>query len=152
MDRDSYDAPVLKKLLGDPKVTKIYHYARFDVAAIKHYLGVDATPIYCTRTASRLVRTYTDKHGLRDLCREFLGIDLNKQQQSSDWGAEELSQQQQDYAASDVLYLHQLKEHLDIMLGRENRTELAQKCFDFILLRAELDLAGWAEIDIFAHQ
>lgn len=150
LDRGKYDCPNLKKLLSDPKALKIFHYARFDVMMIKKYLGVDCAPVYCTRTASKLVRTYTDRHGLRDNCRELLGIDLNKQQQSSDWGADELTINQMDYAANDVLYLHQLKEKLDVMLEREGRTELAQKCFDAIAVVAELELYGWDET-LFAH-
>ena len=149
--QDATEAPNLVKLLSDPAVTKIFHYARFDVAVLKHRFGVVTTPIYCTKIASRLVRTYTDRHGLKDLVRELLGTDLNKQQQSSDWGAEKLSNAQLDYAASDVLYLHDLKRHLDRMLRRENRLELAQSCFDFLPTRCELDLLGWGETDIFAH-
>lgn len=147
----NYDAPNLKKLLSDTSVEKLFHYARFDVAIIKKYLDVDCTPVYCTKIASRLVRTYTDKHGLKALCQELLGIDLSKQQQSSDWGKKELSPEQVDYAASDVLYLHQLQAILDGMLVRENRKHIAQACFDFLPTRAELDLAGWPEIDIFSH-
>jgi len=150
-DRGAYEATNLKKLLGNPKVTKLFHFARFDVAILKEYLGVDCTPLYCTRIASMLARTYTDKHSLKDLCRELLNIDLSKQQQSSDWGAEELSQEQQAYAANDVLHLHKLRTALDQILEREGRRELAQKCFDFVLTRAELDLAGWHDSDIFAH-
>ena len=146
-----YSAPRLKALLGDPGRLKLYHFARFDVAMIQAYLGVPAAPLYCTRTASRLVRTYTDRHGLKDLVKELLNIDLSKQQQCSDWGAAELSDAQRDYAASDVRYLHQLKAKLDERLAREDRTELAQSCFDFLPARALLDLAGWAEQDIFAH-
>jgi len=146
-----YAAPNLKRLLGDPAVTKLYHFARFDLAVLKLYLGVSARPVYCTRTASKLVRTFTDRHGLKDLCRELLGVELSKQQQSSDWGAAELSEEQRRYAASDVLYLHRLRAALDPMLAREGRSELAQACFDFLPGRAELDLAGWAEEDIFAH-
>lgn len=151
LDRNTYDAPNLKKLLSNQSILKIFHYARFDIAVIKKNLGIDCEPVYCTRTASRLARTYTDKHGLRDICRELLGVDLNKQQQSSDWGAEDLSEAQLTYAAGDVLYLHALKEKLDDMMERENRKELADKCFKFLAARAELDLAGWADIDIFAH-
>jgi len=147
----SYDAPNLKALLSDPATTKIFHFARFDIAAIRRYLGVDCTPIYCTKIASRLVRTYTDRHGLKDLCRELLGIELSKQQQSSDWGAAELSQEQLAYAASDVLYLHELRTKLDAMLAREGRDGLARACFEFLPTRAALDLAGWDETDIFAH-
>ena len=146
-----YAAPNLKALLADPARDKLYHFARFDLAAIKHYLGVTAGPVYCTKTASRLVRTYTDRHGLKELVRELLGQDISKQQQSSDWGGPELSDAQKDYAASDVRYLHRLRAELDRRLVRENRAELAQACFDFLPWRAELDLAGWPEIDIFAH-
>jgi len=146
-----YSAPNLKSLLGDPDRLKLYHFARFDVAIIRAYLGVMATPLYCTRTASRLVRTYTDRHGLKELVKELLGTDLSKQQQSSDWGAPEINDAQREYAASDVRYLHRLKEQLDERLARENREDLAQACFDFIPARALLDLAGWAEADIFAH-
>lgn len=151
LDRKTYKAPNLAKLLSNPKVIKIFHFARFDVGVIKHYMGIACTSIYCTRTASKLVRTYTDKHGLREVCREMLGIEMNKQYQASDWGAETLSDEQIQYASSDVLYLHQLKQGFDVMLKREGRTELAQKCFDFLPVRAELDLAGWADSDIFEH-
>jgi ribonuclease D len=146
-----YAAPNLKKLLTDPARIKLFHYARFDVAMFRHYLGVDCKPIYCTKIASKLVRTYTDKHGLKDLVRELLGVDLSKEQQSSDWGAKELTEKQLAYAANDVAYLHQLKTVLDTMLAREGRTHLAKACFDFLPTRAELDLAGWEETDIFAH-
>ena len=146
-----YAAPNLKKLLADPKVVKLFHFARFDVAVFRQYLGVDCKPIYCTKIASKLVRTYTDKHGLKDLVRELLGVELSKEQQSSDWGAAELSEKQLAYAANDVAYLHQLKTALDAMLAREGRAHLAQACFDFLPARAELDLAGWEETDIFAH-
>ena len=146
-----YAAPNLRAVLADPARLKLYHFARFDLAAIKHYLGVIAAPVYCTKTASRLVRTYTDRHGLKDLVRELLGQEISKQQQSSDWGAPELSDAQKDYAASDVRWLHQLKERLDPRLEREGRTALAQACFDFLPHRALLDLAGWPETDIFAH-
>jgi ribonuclease D len=146
-----YAAPNLKALLADPAREKLYHFARFDLAAIKHYLGVTAGPVYCTKTASRLVRTYTDRHGLKELVRELLGQDISKQQQSSDWGGPELSDAQKDYAASDVRYLHRLRDELERRLIRENRAELARACFDFLPWRAELDLAGWPEIDIFAH-
>lgn len=149
--KSQYDAPNLKKLLADPQVTKLFHYARFDVAIIQKYLGVRCTPLYCTKIASTLCRTFTDRHGLRELCRELLGIDISKQQQSSDWGAEELTQDQLSYAANDVLYLHELREKLDAMLAREGRLELAQSCFEFVPTRADLDLAGWPELDIFAH-
>ena len=149
--QSDYAAPNLKALLGDPERLKIYHFARFDVAIMRAYLGIIAAPLYCTRTASKLIRTYTDRHGLKELCKELLGQDLSKQQQTSDWGAAEISDAQREYAASDVRYLHQLKERLDVRLARENRTELAQACFDFLPARALLDLAGWAEDDIFAH-
>jgi ribonuclease D len=144
-------APNLKRLLADRAVLKLFHFARFDIAALKHALGVTTQPIYCTKTASRLVRTFTDRHGLKDLCKELLTIELKKEQQSSDWGAGELSQDQLRYAAADVMHLHALKAKLDEMLAREGRTALAQACFDFLPVRADLDLAGWAEIDIFAH-
>jgi ribonuclease D len=146
-----YHAPRLAALLGDPKVTKLFHFARFDVAAIKHYLAVDCAPVYCTKIASRLTRTFTDRHSLKDLCRDLLGVDLSKQQQSSDWGAAKLTPEQIEYAASDVLHLHSLRAKLDAMLAREGRTELAQACFRFLPHRAALDLSGWAEDDIFAH-
>ena len=145
------DAPNLKKLLGDPKVTKIFHFARFDLAALFNALGVMPQPVYCTKIASRLTRTYTDRHGLKDLVRELLGVDLSKQQQSSDWGADTLTEAQLAYAASDVLHLHALRTRLDTMLARENRTDLARACFDFLPSRARLDLGGWEEEDIFAH-
>ena len=150
-DRTTYDAPNLKRLLGDPAVTKIFHYGRFDIAMIARHLGVMAQPVYCTKIASRLTRTYTDRHGLRDLCREMLEIDISKQQQSSDWGAEELSEAQLAYAASDVLHLHALKSRFDALLAREGRADLAEACFQFLPARAMLDLAGWEEQDIFAH-
>lgn len=146
-----FSAPNLKALLGDPNRLKLYHFARFDVAIMRLYLGILAGPLYCTRTASRLVRTYTDRHGLKELVKEMLNVDLSKQQQTSDWGAPELNDAQREYAASDVRYLHALKEKLDQRLVRENRVELAQACFDFLPQRALLDLAGWAEQDIFAH-
>ena len=146
-----YDAPRLKAVLADPARLKLYHFARFDLASIYHYLGVMAAPAYCTKIGSRLVRTYTDRHGLKDLVKEVLGQEISKQQQSSDWGASELSDAQKDYAAADVRYLHALKEKLDVRLEREGRTQLAQACFDFLPHRALLDLAGWAEQDIFAH-
>jgi len=146
-----YDAPNLKALLTDPAVTKLFHFGRFDIAVMRHYLGVTAAPVYCTKIASKLVRTYTDKHGLKDLCKELLDVDLSKQQQSSDWGAADLTPAQLDYAASDVLYLHQLAEKLDAMLDREGRRDLAAACFDFLPTRAELDLRGWPDEDIFAH-
>jgi len=146
-----YAAPNLKAVLADPARLKLYHFARFDLASIQAFLGIMAAPVYCTKTASRLVRTYTDRHGLKDLVRELLGQEISKQQQSSDWGAPELSDAQKDYAAADVRFLHQLKERLDVRLAREHRTALAQACFDFLPHRALLDLAGWAEQDIFAH-
>ncbi len=146
-----YSAPNLKALLGDPNRLKLYHFARFDIGIMLAYLQIMAGPVYCTRTASRLVRTYTDRHGLKDLVKELLNVDLSKQQQTSDWGASELSDAQREYAASDVRYLHQLKHKLDERLAREERTELAQACFDFLPTRAMLDLAGWPEQDIFAH-
>lgn len=144
-------APNLTKMLADPKIVKIFHYARFDVAIIRHYLGVDCTPLYCTKIASTLARSFSQRHGLRDLCRDLLGVELNKQQQSSDWGAAHLSDEQQNYAANDVLYLHQLKEKLDEMLQREERYDLAYEVFGAVMTRAKLDLAGWQDIDIFAH-
>lgn len=150
-EQGSYDAPNLKALMTNPDVLKIFHFARFDVAVMKHYLGIDIAPIYCTKIASKLVRTYTDRHGLKDLCRELAGITLDKQQQSSDWGATEITGAQQDYAASDVLYLHRIKEKLDMMLAREGRTQLAQAAFDFLPTRADLDLIGFGETDIFSH-
>ena len=146
-----YDAPNLKRLLADPGIVKLFHFARFDVAILYHYLGVMAYPLYCTKIASRLVRTFTDRHGLRDLCKDLLGVDLKKEQQTSDWGAASLSEEQLRYAASDVRYLHALRTRLDEMLAREGRTELAQRCFDFLQARALLDLEGWPEQDIFAH-
>jgi ribonuclease D len=145
------DAPNLKALIADPMRPKIFHFARFDVGMLFHAFGVMAQPIYCTKIASRLARTYTDKHGLKDLSREVLGVDISKQQQSSDWGAAELSDAQVAYAASDVLHLHALKEKLDLMLAREGRTELAAACFRFLPDRVRLDLAGWAAEDIFSH-
>jgi ribonuclease D len=149
--RDRYTAPNLARLLQDQKVEKLFHFARFDLAIMRRYLGVMASPVYCTRTASKLARTYTDKHGLKDLVKELLDVDLSKQQQSSDWGNPNLSGQQLAYAANDVAYLHRLKASLDAMLIREGRMELARACFDFLPARAELDLAGWDEGDIFAH-
>lgn len=151
LDRARYDCPNLRALLNDPSVLKIFHFARFDVAVMQQYLGVVTTPIYCTKIASKLVRTYTDRHGLKDLLKELTGTEISKQQQSSDWGAAELSEAQLSYAASDVLYLHQLKEKLDQMLLREGRMEYAKACFAFLPVRASLDLAGWGEEDIFAH-
>ena len=144
-------APNLKRLLADPAVLKIFHFARFDIAALYGAFGVMATPLYCTKIASRLARTYTDKHGLKDLVREMLGIDLSKQQQLSDWGAAQLTEAQVAYAAADVLHLHALKDKLDVLLAREGRAELAAACFRFLPDRARLDLAGWAADDIFAH-
>lgn len=146
-----YAAPNLKAVLTDPDRLKLYHFARFDLASIRAYLGVMAAPVYCTKTASRLIRTYTDRHGLKELVRELLGVEISKQQQSSDWGGEILSDAQKEYAATDVRYLHAMKEILDVRLAREGRTALAQACFDFLPHRALLDLAGWAEEDIFAH-
>jgi len=146
-----YDCPNLKALLGDPAVTKIFHYARFDVAQIKRHFDIDSTPVYCTKIASRLTRTNTDRHSLKALCLDLLGIDLSKDQQSSDWGAASLDEAQLRYAASDVLYLHRLKDLLDGLLAREGRTELAQACFNFLPSRAALDLLDWAEVDIFSH-
>ena len=148
---DGYQAPNLKALLADEGVTKLFHFARFDLAAIRRYLGVDCGPVYCTKVASRLARTFTDRHGLKDLCRDLLGVEISKQMQSSDWGAAELSREQIRYAASDVLYLHRLREALDTILEREGRNELANACFDFLPARAALDLAGWGDVDIFAH-
>jgi ribonuclease D len=146
-----YAAPNLKRLLTDPATLKIFHFARFDVAMFKRYLGVTTAPIYCTKIASKLVRTYTDRHGLKDLVRELLGVELSKDQQSSDWGAPTLTEKQLAYAASDVAHLHKLKEALDAMLAREGRTALADACFGFLPARADLDLGGWGELDIFAH-
>jgi len=146
-----YDAPVLKAILTDPDRLKLFHFARFDIAALQQALGVVTAPVYCTKIASKLVRTYTDRHGLKELVRELLGQEVSKQQQSSDWGAAELSDAQRDYAASDVRFLHAMKVILDARLAREGRTGLAQACFDFLPTRAALDLAGWPEVDIFAH-
>ena len=145
------DAPHLKQVLADPQTLKLFHFGRFDLAVLAHAFGVMAAPVYCTKIASRLARTYTDKHGLKDLVRDLLGVELSKQQQSSDWGAQELSEPQLAYAASDVLYLHALKEKLDALLAREGRQELAAACFRFLPDRARLDLAGWAGEDVFAH-
>jgi ribonuclease D len=145
------EAANLKRLLADPAIVKIFHYARFDIAVLSHAFGIMPAPIYCTKIASRLTRTYTDRHGLKDLVRDLLGVDLSKQQQSSDWGAETLSEPQVAYAASDVLHLHALKEKLDMLLAREGRTDLAEACFRFLPDRARLDLLGWPEEDIFAH-
>ena len=150
-DRSNYDAPNLKKILNDPNCEKIFHFARFDVAVIKHYLDIDCTPIYCTKIASKLARTYTDKHGLKDICKELLGIEISKNEQTSDWSLEELSEEQKNYAASDVLHLHKLKSILEDKLEKVNRNDLAQDCFNFISTRAYLDLNGWSEIDIFRH-
>ncbi len=149
--KGEYDAPVLQKLMASQEHLKIFHFARFDLAAIYHYLKVMPQPVYCTKIASKLTRTYTDRHGLKDLCREMLGVELSKQQQSSDWGTDELSPEQSKYAASDVLYLHKLMEKLNIMLERENRTEFATECFNFLPTRAILDLKGWHDMDIFSH-
>ena len=146
-----YDAPNLKALLADAKTMKLFHFARFDMAVIRRHLGVDCRPVYCTKIASKLVRTYTDRHGLKDLCRELLGIDLSKQQQSSDWGAETLTPEQLEYAAADVLHLHALQARLDDMLRREGRRDLAEACFGFLPTRIRLDLDGWQGEDIFAH-
>jgi ribonuclease D len=146
-----YEAPNLERLLVDEQVTKLFHFARFDVGMLRRWLGVTCTPVYCTKIASKLVRTYTDRHGLKDLCRELLGIEISKEQQSSDWGAETLTAEQLRYAAGDVLWLHRLREKLDLMLRREGRRDLAQACFGFIQHRAQLDLEGWAEQDIFAY-
>ena len=151
MARGPYKAPRLAALLADPKILKLFHFGRFDIAVLEHALGVKCEPVYCTKIAARLVRTFTDRFGLKDLCKELLGVDLSKQQQTSDWGAETLTEEQMAYAASDVLYLHALKSKLDALLEREGRTELAQACFDFLPARAGLDLAGWEEVDIFAH-
>ncbi|MGE0211070.1 MAG: ribonuclease D [Parvibaculaceae bacterium] len=151
IDRANREAPHLKALLENPAVLKIFHFARFDIAVLKAHLGVEVTPLYCTKIASRLVRTYTDRHGLKDLVRELLGIELSKQQQSSDWGAPVISDAQKQYAAQDVLYLHEIKARLDQMLRREGREALAQACFSFLPVRATLDLSGWREEDIFAH-
>jgi ribonuclease D len=151
LDRAVSSAPRLASQLADPARLKLFHFARFDLAVLKHRLDILATPVFCTKIASKLVRTYTDRHGLKDLCRELLSIDLVKTEQSSDWGAPQLSEAQQRYAAQDVLHLHALHERLETMLGREGRRELAQACFDFLPTRVALDLAGWADADIFAH-
>lgn len=149
---DDYTSAVnLKALLTDQSVTKIFHFARFDIAVLKHYLGINTAPVFCTKIASKLARTYTDRHGLKDLTRELLAIDLDKKQQSSDWAADTLSEDQKSYAAADVLHLHAMKTKLEHMLERSDRTTMAQACFDFLPTRADLDLAGWAEDDIFAH-
>jgi ribonuclease D len=151
IDANTMQAPRLKAVLEDPGVLKIFHFARFDVATLLHHLGAETAPVYCTKIASRLTRTYTDRHGLKDLIKELLGIELNKQQQSSDWGSHVLSDAQKQYAAQDVIYLHEVRTRLDQMLQREGRTAIAKACFDFVATRAKLDLAGWAEEDIFAH-
>lgn len=151
MDRSSYDCPNLKALLADTSVQKIFHFARFDVAMIKQWLGVDCTPVFCTKIASKLARTYTDRHGLKDVSRELAGVEMSKAQQSSDWGADDLTDAQLAYAASDVLHLHKIRDQLTMMLKREGRFELAQACFDFLPHRAALDLEGWPEVDIFSH-
>ncbi len=151
LNRPDYDAPNLKRLLADPGVLKIFHFGRFDIAMFALHLGVVTAPVYCTKIASKLARTYTDRHGLKDVTRELLGVELSKQQQSSDWGSGQLSPEQLAYAAADVLHLHALKEKLDSMLLREGRAELAQACFDFLPVRARLDLAGWEDVDVFAH-
>ena len=151
IERGQTSAPNLEKLFTDPSKPKIFHFARFDVAVLKAYLGIEVKPVWCTKIASKLVRTYTDRHGLKELTRELLGVELSKQQQSSDWAAETLSDAQLAYAASDVLYLHKLKERLEFMLAREERTHLAEACFEFLPTRADLDLMGWEETDIFAH-
>ena len=147
-----YDAPNLKAVLADPARLKLFHFARFDLAAIEHYLGVTAAPVFCTKIASKLTRTYTDRHGLKNLVNELLGLDISKQQQSSDWGAPELNEAQRDYAASDVRFLHQLRDVLSERLEREGRMPLAQACFDFLPARVRLDLAGWGDHDIFSHE
>ncbi len=151
LNRPAYDCPNLKALMTDPAVLKIFHFGRFDIAMFERHLGITTNPVWCTKIASKLARTYTDRHGLKDVCKELLGVDLSKAQQSSDWGAAVLSPEQIAYAASDVLYLHGLKTRLQAMLDREGRAALAQACFDFLPQRARLDLAGWEEVDIFAH-
>jgi ribonuclease D len=151
LSRPDYDAPNLKRVLTDPAVLKLFHFGRFDIAMFALHLGITTSPVYCTKIASKLARTYTDRHGLKDVTRELLGVDLSKAQQSSDWGAAKLSPEQLAYAASDVLHLHALKVKLDAMLVREGRMELAQACFDFLPMRARLDLAGWEDVDVFAH-
>ena len=148
---DQYNAPNLKHILGDPEILKIFHFARFDIAAIKAYLNISCSPVFCTRIASRLTRTYTEKHGLKDICAELLNIEISKQQQQSDWASTELNTEQKKYAAADVLYLHQLMEILRGRLERENRIKLAEACFEFLPYQAELDLLGWHNTDIFAH-
>jgi len=149
--QDQTDAPNLKRLLADPTVLKLFHFGRFDIAVMYHRFGVLAAPVWCTKIASKLVRTYTDRHGLKYLLSEMLGVDISKMQQSSDWGAVQITDAQRDYAASDVLYLHRLKAALEVMLEREGRTDIARACFDFLPHRAQLDLMGWPEIDIFSH-
>lgn len=144
-------APNLERLLKNPDVLKIFHFGRFDIGILYHHFGVVTGPVYCTKIASRLVRTMTDRHGLKELCREVVGVDISKQQQSSDWGAENLTEDQKLYAATDVLYLHRIKDHMDMLLGREGRQAMAQACFDFLPTRAILDVEGWPETDIFAH-
>lgn len=151
IEKGQSKAPNLVALLEDPEVLKLFHFGRFDIAAMYHAFGALAQPVYCTKIASKLVRTFTDRHGLKYLLQDLVGVDVSKQQQQSDWGATELSSAQMDYAASDVLYLHRLKDALDAMLAREGRIEMAQACFDFLPMRAKLDLAGWPELDIFAH-
>ncbi len=146
-----YEAPNLRALLADQRVVKLFHFGRFDIAVMRRYLGVLAAPVYCTKIASKLARTFTDRHGLKDLCRDVLGVELSKQQQSSDWGADTLTQEQLRYAAADVEHLHALRRRLDEMLAREGRSELARACFEFLPYRAQLDLAGYAEADIFEH-
>lgn len=146
-----YEAPNLKKMLADKSILKLFHFGRFDIASIKAYLDIDCTPVYCTKIASRLARTFTDKHSLKALCSELLGVELSKQQQSSDWGADKLSDEQLAYAASDVLHLHKIKDRLDAMLAREGRSHLAKAAFEFLPMRSQLDLDGWDDVDIFAH-
>jgi ribonuclease D len=151
LNRPAYDCPNLRRVLTDPQVLKIFHYGRFDVAMFQLHLGIETAPLFCTKIASKLARTYTDRHGLKDVVRELAGVDLSKAQQSSDWGADELSPEQLAYAASDVLHLHAVRERLIAMLEREGRMDLAQACFDFLNTRSRLDLAGWDEVDVFAH-
>lgn len=148
---DQRESPNLKALIADQKVLKIFHFARFDIASLRAYLNVDVAPVYCTKVASRLARTFTDRHSLKELCKELLGVEMSKQQQSSDWGAPQLTQEQKEYAASDVLYLHKIKERLDVMLEREGRAHLAREVFKFLPSRSRMDLEGWADVDIFAH-
>ena len=151
LNRPKYDCPNLKRLLANRKVLKLFHFGRFDIAMVRLHLRVITAPVYCTKIASKLARTYTDRHGLKDVTRELLGIELSKQQQSSDWGSPTLSKEQLEYAASDVLHLHKLREKLDVMLEREGRADLAKACFNFLPARSSLDLAGWEDVDIFAH-